>query len=129
MFDKIAFVNSSCKLRAIRGKLGLFESNYTIVHSLDDILFSVKLFYKFGMRYRQYLFDYTISKRSESFFNSNLSNNFTFTDICELLDETTSDKSSLEKFIITAIKTIRPHFLHPCPFVPGTTSLTVSSVQ
>lgn len=29
--------------------------------------------------------------------------------------------------MITAISAIRPHFIHPCPFVPGTTKLIASA--
>lgn len=106
-FDNEYFINGACVVRAVRGKLGFLNLNYTTVKDIHELFFTAQLYHKYGTKYRQFLIDFKL-------------------DICEMFSKNTQ-KNTLQKFISLAISKFNPALLHPCPFVKGNVSVSASA--
>lgn len=74
---------------------------------MNELIVTVKLYHKFGTKYRQFLVDFKV-------------------DICEMFSKNTQ-KNTLQKFITLGISSFNPALLHPCPFVKGNVSVSTSA--
>lgn len=98
-FDNIFIVNGSCKVRAIRGGVGILQLNQTAAFPLYDISVYVKLFYKYGTIYRPYLLNFNI-------------------DVCKIIDPNPHDLAKLEMVILVFMKSMGNLDLQHCPAAP-----------
>lgn len=125
--DNDFIVNVSCAVRAVRGQFGILEVNETIAKNMTDVKLHIQLFYKFGTIYRPYLFDFIVDIcKYWTFYHPYITS---VSPKGKIFAKDAVLDNNIEAILKKATLTVKSAWVHPCPYMPGHTSVKWSGDQ